>query len=437
MLQALQPSQRLAEGPTNSGINFRLRMADLLPIGNKSNRPSNDKVQTSLRDMPPETLIEIATVLNPVDRASFALACRQNHQVMGRALRLDATARLQLLCRLERGGLWLKDILCSSCCRFHPPRQDRQWTTKEGDRECVKNGTSSRLKSSHSPFLPAEVHFDVVAAIMRCQRFGATHYGVDLLASRRLYSCGEAKIGVVVSARTLRGRLFLKKEMFLFAGKTRATALHKAPELMRLLLQQRQLDDICEHSRWACSVCSWIFGPDSIQAPARRPTRTQAASLFPDQDPPTRPPTQTQSQQGFDIPGQTLQECLWTHEPTCWTRCDASPRLQANLARTVSCNYCPTDFKVSTLHLENTRPETTWTKVLVFTSWKDLGSGGSVDDQEWQSHLQHRPDFCAFSNWRTHPFESVQSWFENGRDGGSSVPYTPRLLSRAMEEFLT
>ncbi|KAK7431799.1 hypothetical protein QQZ08_001740 [Neonectria magnoliae] len=377
--------------------------------------PADLKPKPTIQDIPAETLVEIATILSPVDRASFALACQHTHGIIGRALRLDHETQYQLLNRLEGDGVLLTDILCSICRTFHPPRRNRAWTAQEGLRDCVKGGAREVLQRSDSPFLPEEVYFDLVAAILRCHRLKSKQYDVNLLGSRRLYGRGNAKARAVVSAKVFDRHLFLKTEIFLFAGTNRASALKNISRLESLLHRHHQLGNICGHTRWA-NIWTWMFPPH------RRRDRSP--------NPATPSVVQT-----ADLPERDLRTCLWTHERTCWTRCDASSRLETNMTGIWSCRHCATDYKISTLHLENARPETARTKILVLTSWKDLGNGGSVYDAQWQNHLEDaagRHHTFALSRRYWSPLDC----FENGRKGVLTVPYNPRLGSEAIEELL-
>ncbi|KAK7402642.1 hypothetical protein QQX98_011622 [Neonectria punicea] len=377
--------------------------------------PANLKPKTTIQNIPAETLVEIATILSPVDRASFALAYRHTHGIIGRALRLDGANQYQLLSRLEGDGVLLTDILCSICRKFHPPRRNRAWTAQEGLRDCVKGGAREVLQNSDSPFLPEEVYFDLVAAILRCHRFNSKQYDVNLLGSRRLYGRGNAKIGAVVSAKVFDRHLLLKTEMFLFAGTNRASALENISQLESLLHGHRHLGNICRHNRWA-NIWTWMFPP--------HPRRVQSTN-----------PATSSVVQTADLPEQDLQTCLWTHERTCWTRCDASSRLETNMTGIWSCMGCLTDYKISTLHVENAHPKAERTKILVFTSWKDLGSGESVYDPQWNGHLELPPVLRPMFP-RSLRYWSLLDCFENGGQGWLAVPYIPRLGSEAIEGLL-
>ncbi|KAF4985240.1 hypothetical protein FDECE_16710 [Fusarium decemcellulare] len=211
--------------------------------------PNIHKAQKGLHDLPMELLIEIATQLCPLDRASLACVSRHTHMITSRALRLDWKLRFKLLERLESDGVWLPEILCSLCYKFHQPR-DLVWTEAEGHRECVLYGDPTIGRKTTSPYLPTQVYFDIVSAISRCSRFGSKLYDVDRLASSHHYKREGAKINRIVSARVHQEHVIIKTETVLFSGQNRATALENVHNIERLIHDNAGLAPICGHGLW-------------------------------------------------------------------------------------------------------------------------------------------------------------------------------------------
>ncbi|KAJ3528440.1 hypothetical protein NM208_g10196 [Fusarium decemcellulare] len=359
------------------------------------------KAPKGLHNLPRELLIEIATQLCPLDRASLACVSRHTHMIAGRALRVDWKLRFKLLERLESDGVWLSEILCSLCYRFHQPR-DLVWTEAEGHRECVLYGDPTIARKTTSPYLPTQVYFDIVSAISRCSRFGSKLYDVDRLASSHHYKRDGAKINRIVSARVHQEHVIIKTETVLFSGQNRATALENVHNIERLIHDNAGLAPICGHGLWI-DLLRFAF-PNIVD------------SLVSPHFPP--------------LYRSEVQECLWTHERTCWTRCDVSSRLENWLRTMFSCAHCATNFNASVVYLQDTQ-----TKLLILTSWKDLGRCQDVTDIFWEGHLEHRPNRHEQSFWPTvgrsiwHRFEGI------AEDEGDCV-YSPRVSRRHIDGFL-
>lgn len=161
--------------------------------------------------------------------------------------------------RLERDGMWLSEILCETCSKFHLPRKDRTWNEYEGPRRCIQYANGRALEYLESPYLPRQVHFDIVAAITRSYRFESGLYDINYLFSTDQYTAGRAKITSNVSARLYKGTLVLKTELVLSAGKM-AFASENVDKLEKVLQKSTKLENVCQHVKWA-EVLPFIFRP--------------------------------------------------------------------------------------------------------------------------------------------------------------------------------
>lgn len=357
----------------------------------------------TLQALPREVLIKIATYLNVINQACLAFTCRCTHQALGRALGLNpGHERYMFLRRLERDGMWPSEILCETCSKFHLPRRNRTWNEYEGPRRCIQYGNGRALEYLESPYLPRQVHFDIVAAITRSYRFDSGLYDINYLFSTDQYTAGRAKITSNVSARLYKGSLVLKTELVLSAGKM-AFASENVDKLEKMLQKSTKLENVCQHVKWA-EVLLFIFRP---QLPTVQKSGQSCMGKHPSQE--------------CKISGQDLHTCLWTHSQRCWSRCGAYSRLGSDLQKLWSCNLCSTDYKISLLRKQGKSSET---NSLVFTSWKNLSRCTSVYNEDWAAHM--KLDLPDYQKRGTELYNVARS-FENPAKGLFDFEYYPSV----------
>ncbi|KAK0718750.1 hypothetical protein B0T21DRAFT_414791 [Apiosordaria backusii] len=91
---------------------------------------------TRLEQLPKELLLEINDCLEPWEWAALALTSRTMLSKIGsNALRLPKKSLYNLLVLLEKQGIYLSDILCPMCVRFHSTSS----ATADTSRLCEKN----------------------------------------------------------------------------------------------------------------------------------------------------------------------------------------------------------------------------------------------------------------------------------------------------------
>ncbi|RTE80169.1 hypothetical protein BHE90_005373 [Fusarium euwallaceae] len=331
---------------------------------------------SALQALPRNMLVKIATYLSSVNRACLALTCRHTHQVLGRALRLAAYERYKFLRRLERDGMWPSKILCGACSKFHLPRLDRNWDEHEGPRRCIQYGNGYPLQYLESPYLPRQVHYDIVAAITRSHRFNSRLYDINFLSSKDQYTAGRVKITSNVSARHYKGAIVLKTELVLSAGKL-AYAWENMEKLEKMLQKSTKLENVCQHVKWT-EVLPFLF---RLQLPTVRKSGQSCLGNHTGKE--------------CKVSNKDLHECLWTH----------------------SQRY----YKISLVRQKGKSSEM---NSVVLTSWKNLGQCTNVFDDNWTSHmktcrsdLQHRA---------TELYDVARS-YENPAKGLFDFEYYPSL----------
>ncbi|KAF5597693.1 hypothetical protein FPANT_4009 [Fusarium pseudoanthophilum] len=151
-----------------------------------------------LKTLPTELVIKIATALHPIDRASLAFTSSWLHRIIGNALKLNQFDRAEFLRRLELDGMWLSEIFCEACQKFHEPRVSREFTPREARRACVKYGDPKLEEKSFPPFLE-DINFDIVAALSRFSRFR------HKFTAESDFAAQWARLEDIVSVHTLTG----------------------------------------------------------------------------------------------------------------------------------------------------------------------------------------------------------------------------------------
>lgn len=89
-------------------------------------RPSN---KSSLETISAELVLSIAEYLTPEAKAALALAGHTMLSRLGsRVFKLDSASRYGLFLLLDKGGMFLPDILCPFCRIFHAPFSRPSWS---------------------------------------------------------------------------------------------------------------------------------------------------------------------------------------------------------------------------------------------------------------------------------------------------------------------
>ncbi|KAF4953774.1 hypothetical protein FGADI_5767 [Fusarium gaditjirri] len=344
----VHPSQILTPNPAQSaddsaGSKKRIRPAKISIVTDMIIKPKRKpSPMKTLRSLPTELLIQIATLLAPIDRASLAFTSSWLHGIFGNATKLNQYDRWQLLIRFEGDNIWPSEILCEICQKFHVPRKSRQrFTEKEGRRTCIRNGALYLQQYSISPYLSREIHFDVMAAISRSHHFTPT-----------APLPGEPSVEFVARYDHPENELAIRLQQSIHFSKT----------------------------------------------------------------------------QEFDLPGEELHECVWTHKGDCWVNCQARSRLDSVLeGRIWSCGACSTDYAVNII-----RSERSCANYIVMTSWKDVGSCIRRDDPRWKEHME----FGIYAGHKREEFGTIAGQIDKLTKGlGNEVYFFPRISKKKLREI--
>ncbi|KAG4273435.1 hypothetical protein FPRO04_09799 [Fusarium proliferatum] len=279
--------------------------------------------QITLQSLPTELQTEIVTLLEPVDRASLAFTSSWLHGLFGNTTKLNGFDSWMLVQRLERSNMWPSEILCEICRKFHEPRKSREtFTEKEGRRSCIRNGAQYMQQLSISPHLSTEVHFDVMAAISSFHHFNpaSLFLGEPSVQYVSPFVNNEDEL-IVRLQQTLhfssQRHLLLKSQRILFPGRIAGRESNKVIEgtetLHRVLEWSSELGTICGHAKWI-DLYPFITQPEKEFKWHEGQWSFRHSNL-----------------QEFDLPGEQLRECLWTHKGDCWLTCQARARLDSAL----------------------------------------------------------------------------------------------------------
>lgn len=350
-----------------------------------------------LQALPTEMLVAIASFLHPESRAALALACRRTLSALGhQSLHLQGDPRFRLLQLVERDGIFPSDILCPWCRVFHDPllsfgRYIRFRGGAKPDRPCVTSPAEGSMVFHlfSSPFAGDAIHANTVAAVMRSHRHGSSAHGPNLLSATHRWPVPGVPVPMSrASCVIARGHCIFKTELFLLTPKSPSGSLNGLGQLHALLYRRRA----CRHVTWTCAFPSLSSSPGTRTAPAGQWCQRKHA----------RP----------------CDRGLATADPKCEEPyCSGGP---------AHCHECYTDcaFHVRELPRDQGR-------VLVLTTWKDLGAGESADDPRWMSHtLQGRP-----SQQRVGTRDPIWTAVEGPAKTGGPAVYGPELDAEVIEAF--
>lgn len=381
-----------------------------VPVEQPFHWPSQN-IKPTLERVPVELFLAIASYLTTTDRAALALASQTGLSRLGRA----ATApkdkkdqehdpddpddpRWDLLIRLERDGVHKEDILCPGCKVFHPPHLSIvpgwYFELTKPLRSC---GSSCNFQAWTSPYLPAHIHFNILAAVMRSYRLYDSH----IERTFRHKPCQYPKIHCHSSVKIVNGRLLLKTETLILPcrnlrGLENASVFNNARIFRRayILTRVRPWHKCCAHHSWK-RVYDYVFDET-------------AAS---------------------DKGELDLFRRIWSNR-----RLRTGSKYQINrLGLVKSCTRCFTDFA---LGITDLRLASAWRRVFIVTIWKDLGSGESPDDARWRSHLfgedrVPRPEVQPFRHGEIcQEYEQV-----DGKSGIITYTETPPIHPSSLKDF--
>ncbi|WKT52380.1 hypothetical protein QSH57_002894 [Fusarium oxysporum f. sp. vasinfectum] len=396
--KSIPPSQMLIPKPVQSGHGSesgkkRVRPAHI-PVAVIDiiimTKPKSSPLKT-LQSLPTELLIQIATLLAPIDRASLAFTSSWLHGLFGNATKLNGFDRWKLLKRLEQSNMWPSEILCEICQKFHEPRKSRRtFTQKEGQRACIRNGASHLQRLSISPYLFEGDSFRCHGGYIEVSPFHAKG------ATSRRAKCTVCGTRILFPGRD--------------AGREANKIIQGTGTLHRVLQETSELGTICGHARWA-DIYPFITRPDEQFGWHQGQWSFRHSSL-----------------QEFDLPGEELQECLWTHKGDCWVNCQARARLDSALeGRIWSCGGCSTDYAVNII-----RSESSCANYIVMTSWKDVGTCIRRDDRLWKEHM----NYGVHAGHKREEFGKIAGEIEKlTRGPGRQVYYFPRISKKRLREM--
>ncbi|KAF4498108.1 hypothetical protein FAGAP_5700 [Fusarium agapanthi] len=393
---------------------------DRIIIPRKKRPRKKRSPQITLQNLPTELLTEITTLLAPIDRASLAFTSSWLHKLFSNTTKLNGYDRWKFLSRLEQSYMWPSEILCEICQKFHEPRKSRQtFTEKEGRRACIGNGAAHLQRLSISPYLSSEIHFDVMAAISRSYRSNPDalipgEASVQFV-SPHLNDDDELVIRLQQTVHFSRQKhVLLKSQRILFPGRNTGREPSKVIEgietLRRAFKDSYEIGSICGHVRWT-DIYPFITHPDEEFKWPQGQWSFRHSGL-----------------QEFDLPGEQLQECLWTHKGNCWLTCQARARLDSTLeGRMWTCGGCSTDYAVNII-----RSETSCANYIVMTSWKDLGTCIIRHDPLWKEHMISGPH----AGHRREEYGMVAGQIEKlTRGTRKRVHYFPQISTRRLREM--
>ncbi|KJZ73791.1 hypothetical protein HIM_06909 [Hirsutella minnesotensis 3608] len=379
----------------------------IMAEGNRvsSPKPHGLSAPSVLEQLPVELILEITDYLGPVDRTALALTCHAGLDKLGSdSLRLNANKRRELLMRLERDGFRKPDILCPVCGIFHSARLSLHtgWRLDDGlaQRPCCYDSEARYLYPSSrvvTPYLPRQFHFNTVAAVLRSHRHGWKDYPISVLSSNSEAKLdlihGGVKMRTSVNAMIVDGRLLAKVEHIILPCSGLVGLRVAASRTSVYLKHNFPRDNCCNHWAWT-DIFDRVFAPVPRLGPERRVHRFW--------DP--RPLSE------LDLRG------------SLYNFCDVR-----------GCGYCFTDYALGVQDLSDGAG-----RVLILTTWKDLGAGLSVDDAHWKSHLAQRKRDAVVVREPTELCAIYRAFEVSGPPWPSRANYySPKLDDATMKAWLS
>ncbi|KAJ4171572.1 hypothetical protein NW754_013342 [Fusarium falciforme] len=219
-----------------------------------------------------------------------------------------------------------------------------------------------------------------------------------------MYKTEGVKISSRTSARICEGRLILKTENVLLL-QPGPDLSQNVKRLNQLLYENWRLTGVCGHVSWDM-IWPYIFNPEEEpDVDIYNRVLSKDTTTLPVLD-------------GWDI-----CSCVWHGDITCWTVDVISPWAEWHSDELWTCGKCSTNFKISVVRRPPDHPRA---NAIVFTSWKDLGSGVSLSDESWRGHMdtfdtvndEYPP--ATLRNWAAELFEGIEGL-------GTRFTYMPDL----------
>ncbi|KAK3313164.1 hypothetical protein B0H66DRAFT_387481 [Apodospora peruviana] len=343
-----------------------------LPSNRNPRRPPEG---WSLETIPLEIVLQVAKFLSRIERASLALVSRGMLIRLGTdVFKLDSRAQYAFLHLLHRDGMFLPDVLCPVCRVFHSPFPIHDLTSKSCYRSMRACQTQQSWERGDTPYLPVQVTFNTVAAVLSCSRHNMTRlFAPETLASSHKVEEDLFKIHTYYNFRVVCGHLIIKTE--------------------KLILPAKHADDILDAVRHASKV--FEEHPWDVGKCCRHVT-------WASQYPIPLKSLPAENHEGVDdlleSKHREHHHCAWNHSLPCTLDCGLSNQNKNNFL-VEACDLCFTDYSLGFVDLPDTRG-----RACVLTSWKDLGRGQIPADEEWQSHLW--PDHSMTFRDSFHPSRS-------------------------------
>lgn len=324
----------------------------------------------SLENIPVEMVQEIAKYLPPVELAILALTSKTMLYRLGpRVLQIKNTrTHRALLEAFSERGLYLPEVLCSSCEIFHStfPLDDHRNISL---RKCQLRTSNSLWGHGESPYLPVNISFNAVAGVMRCHQHNKSAlFPLSTLASSDEINKDTFKIHTYNDLAIVDGNLILKTEKLVLPLPNPNNKLEAVSQMCKFLSDNTwTMDKCCRHTAWSSTYPNLL---ESIPSKSYEVLEDLLCNKH-----------------------RSMHNCLWTHALPCPKQSGSHARSQDWNFIVHSCRDCFTDFSLAIAELPNEKG-----RVCVLTAWKDLGAGKSPKGIEWRSHLFPNISVTAHGN---------------------------------------
>lgn len=373
--------------------------------------------------LPTELILKISGYLRPETRAALALTSRKMYRILGSdsVSSLDDESKVELLYYLEKDGRLFPNILCEWCFEVHSPFPSPDWTigvANDGsERECEEFTNWDEEKAS-SLSLPWRLHYNTISAVMEGHRNGWNGLEAEKMGYTETATGPNdrdwLRIRIQYTYKIVKGSLVLKTERLVPIRSTQNPkavfdCMRSVSEWMVGNMERKgasdqarakvnwQLNKICVHRGWVDSGYD-CFLSDSESEKVLTNLRVS--------------------------PWKRIQ--MWTDRAAT-----------EKPGRVAPCPHCYTDYALAFVPAIQDREDRG--NVCVLTTWKDLGTGLSICDGKWQTHLMDRAG--KRDNIR-HPDEcDIASAYEGVKQERSGVDfrefhYSPTVDQKVLRDLV-
>ncbi|KAM0807857.1 hypothetical protein AB5N19_08198 [Seiridium cardinale] len=329
---------------------------------------------SKIERLPTETLLQIQNNLQAADRLCLAMSSRMMLLKLGLTKREDLSSKQKKLFarRLEQDMVVIPRLVaCTWCLKLHRPFLSIQSESVRRSQEKPQLPCTTARPHSYTSF-HKRLHFNLVSYIMGRHRNGLD--SGELLRQvqhTRTTQCiiwkNEFYLQKTEKSRIIDGLFFTKAQTVVFPACGSWDNCKLIDSLIHLLKITE--DKICPHRGWKNDIRRNLIPRWDEDGKKKGNFARQAGGTF-----------------GYPQIGAELR-CLLVHGRTCDYHCQGGSIEKREIGCPGSCSLCYTDFSLNVINIPGPSA-----RLLVLTTWKNLGICEKRCEEQWQSFEKPRRD---------------------------------------------